>query len=64
MKKLLLSLLVTLVVSNAWALEPDNEVAKWLVDNCRKSQEQMVKIEDDESLSYITLTKASSYCDR
>ena len=27
---------------------PDDEVAKWLVDNCRKSQEEMVKIEDDE----------------
>ena len=56
MKKLLLSLLVTLVVSNAWALEPDNEVAKWLVDNCRKSQEQMVKIEDDESVEVFPIS--------
>ena len=29
---------------------PDDEVAKWLVDNCRKSQEEIVKIEDDESV--------------
>jgi hypothetical protein len=30
--------------------DPDNEVAKWLVDNCKKSQEEMVKIEEEESV--------------
>lgn len=25
-------------------------MAKWLVDNCRKSQEEMVKMEDDKSI--------------
>lgn len=29
---------------------PNDEVAKWLVENCRKSQEEMVKMEDGKSV--------------
>ena len=36
--------------------EPDNEVAKWLVDNCRKSQEEMVKIEEEDSVETFPIS--------
>lgn len=36
--------------------EPDNEVAKWLVDNCMKSQDEMVKIEDDDSVEVYPIS--------
>ena len=37
-------------------LEPDNEVAKWLVDNAMKCQEEMVKIEEDEDVEIFPIS--------
>ena len=36
--------------------EPDDEVAKWLVDNCEKSQDEMVRIEDDENIEVFPIS--------
>ncbi len=36
--------------------DPENEVAKWLVDNSSKSEDELVRIEDDESEDFFPIS--------